>query len=298
MTRLRQVLAWAVGLPLSLWAAGSVVLSGGGAAGVPTARVWLLVGLLALIGWDRRPRSVALLVAMGVLLFVMQQPLQERDWAEDQARLPSVTWHDAERFTVHDQRAFRYRAVDDWDAAWVDASYDLGDLVGADMAVERFSSWEAVAHTFLRFRFADGRALVVSVEIRKEKGESFSPVRGLYRQYESMIVLGDSDDVLSLRVDHRRNPLVLHPLTLQPETVAAYLRVILDDVDRLAQRPAWYHTVAGSCSSTLAHQLQRHAGVGWDWRMYVPGHADALAHELGWLGEGDLEQLRVDHLVR
>jgi hypothetical protein len=283
---------------VALWAVGSVLLSGGGPGGIPTGRLWLLAGLLALIAWDRRPRSVALLVGMGALLFTMQRPRQDRDWSEDQTRPPRLTWHDAHRFTVHDLRTFRYRAVDDWDATWIDADYDLRDVVGADMAVERFSSLEAVAHTFLRFRFADGRDLVASVEIRKEKGESFSPVRGLYRQYESMIVLGDSDDVLSLRVDHRQHPVVLHPLQLEPETVAAYLRVILDDVDRLARRPAWYHTLTGSCSSTLALQLRRHAGLPLDWRMFVPGHADALAHDLGWLGKGDLEQLREAHLVR
>jgi len=235
---------------------------------------------------------------MGVGLFVMQRPQQVRDWSEDQSRVPSITWTDSHRFVVHDQRSFRYRAVDDWDAAWVDATYDLNELVGADMGVERFSSLEAVAHTFLRFRFADGRALMVSVEIRKEEGESFSPLRGLFRQYETMIVLADPEDVLDLRVRHRQHPVVLHPLVVGPETSAGYLRVILGDVEALAARPRWYHTFWGSCSSTLARQLTRHAGLGWDWRMFVPGHADALAHELGWLGEGELETLRAEHLIR
>ena len=93
-----HVLAWLLVAPLALWASGSVVLSGG-YPGDPSLPRWLLlVGLWGLVAWDRR--AVALLVAMGTALFMMQRPQQVRDWSEDQSRVPSITWHDATRFTV------------------------------------------------------------------------------------------------------------------------------------------------------------------------------------------------------
>ena len=48
--------------------------------------------------------------------------------------------------------------------------------------------------------------MAVSVEIRKEKGESFSPWRGLLREYELMYVVGDERDVIRLRTNYRRDP--------------------------------------------------------------------------------------------
>ena len=116
--------------------------------------------------------------------------------------MPTVTV-EGNRLVVHDLRTFRYRSATDWDARWTRRTFDLDTLEGVDLGIEHFSAIQAVAHTFLRFRFADGQHLVASVEIRKERGEAFDPVRGLYRNYELMVVLGDEVDLIGLRTVHR-----------------------------------------------------------------------------------------------
>jgi hypothetical protein len=84
---------------------------------------------------------------------------------------------------------------------------------------------------------------------------------------------------------------------LPKERVRAFLDAVLADADRLSREPEWYHTLTGSCSTTLAAHIRAVGPVGWDWRMVVPGHADELAWELGWLGEGDLDTLRAQHTL-
>ena len=73
-----------------------------------------------------------------------------------------------------------------------------------DFMVERFHPSDAPAHTFLSFGFEDGEQVCVSVEIRRERGESFAPLRALYRQYELLYVVADERDVLLLRTNHRK----------------------------------------------------------------------------------------------
>ena len=56
------------------------------------------------------------------------------------------------------------------------SDFFLTEIVGSIEIVR------AGAHTFLSFGFEDGRRLAISVEVRRERGESFSPLRGLLRQ--------------------------------------------------------------------------------------------------------------------
>jgi hypothetical protein len=278
-----------------------VLLLYGGADPTP-ARIAsaVLVGVLVVIaaraGWGPTAAGALLLVvALGYAIVV--QPRQDRAWSEDQSRLPRVAL-DGDRVTIDDFRTFRYRAVDDWDARWTTRTYDLSGLVGADLGIERFSAIEAVAHTFVRFRFASGPALVASIEIRKEQGEAFDPFRGMLRHYEKMVVLGDEEDLIDLRVHHRRSDVVLYPLHIETPRVRAFLRSILTEARQLETAPVHYHTVLASCSTSLARHIRAVEPVPWDLRMVLPGYADALAHELGWLGPEALDELQSRHRLR
>lgn len=80
--------------------------------------------------------------------------------------------------------AIRLRVRAEFTARYYDKTFDLRKLEATDF---RWSYWddnESIAHTMLSFRFADGDCLCLSVEIRREKGEAFSPIRGCFKQYE------------------------------------------------------------------------------------------------------------------
>lgn len=235
---------------------------------------WLVVGFLG--------------VALG---HAALEPRHDRDWIEAQARLPRVTV-DGDTFTVADQRAFRWTGPDAAEARWVDATYRLDAIEGADLGLSRFSDLDAVAHSFVSVRFDDGRVLVVSVEVRKEQGEAFSPVKGLLRHYEKMIVLGDEEDLIGLRAVQLGERVELHPLQVGSGEVERFLRAVLDEVQAIEAQPVWYHTVLASCSTSLARHLFAMGALPLDARVALPGEVDALAHELGWLGPEPLEVLR------
>src|SRR5437773_1611043 len=142
-------------------------------------------------------------------------PWAERDWSPDQGLLARATIA-GERVTIENLRNFSYQSTSEYAARYETRSYDLGKLDSVWFIVERFGDAPAIAHTFLSFGFGD-EYLAISVEIRKERGETYSPLKGLARQFELMYVIADERDVIGLRTNHRRDPVYLYPVTTTPD---------------------------------------------------------------------------------
>ncbi|MCB1613890.1 MAG: DUF4105 domain-containing protein, partial [Xanthomonadales bacterium] len=131
----------------------------------------LALGLLAVLA----------LAWLALLLWV--QPSNQREWSPDQAQLATAVI-DGDSLTIRNVRNARYHSTSQYVVFWEQRHYDLKRLDSVWFVVEPFTDWRGPAHTFLSFGFDDGQYLAISVEIRKELGESFSPWLGLLRQYE------------------------------------------------------------------------------------------------------------------
>ena len=228
----------------------------------------------------------AFLVMAGVLAFRIfgPRPSNQRDWTLDQERLP---WADfkGRRVDVHNVRFARYRSASDFDVAWEDRSYDLDLLRSAWFVVEPFESpdWEGPAHTLMSFGFEGGDFLAVSVEIRKEKGEAFSPLKGLLRQYEIMYVVGDERDLIQLRTNHRRDPVYLYPVRAPRERIEQMLVSMLRRANRLREEPEHYNTLTNTCTTNIVRHVNElvPGRVPWSYKLLLPGYSDKLAYDLG-----------------
>jgi len=95
--------------------------------------------------------------------------------------------------TVENLRTFDYRTETDYTERWEMRTYDLDTLQGVDMFLF-FWGPTLIAHTITSWDFGGGQHLAVSIETRKEKGESYSAVRGFFRQYELYYVVADERD--------------------------------------------------------------------------------------------------------
>ena len=82
-----------------------------------------------------------------------------------------------------------------------------------------FSFWgpTEIAHTIMSWSFADGPALAISIETRKEKGESYSALLGFFRQYELYYVVARERDVIGVRDRFRGEHTYLYRLSAPPE---------------------------------------------------------------------------------
>jgi hypothetical protein len=145
----------------------------------------------------RMAGAVIFLVATGVLFFRMKPfykaalafgvlwgavlvwwlwipPSNNRHWQPDVAILPSAVI-DGNVLTVYNIRNCDYRTQTDYTVSYYDKTFDLDQLQGADLFI-CFWGPQKIAHTIMSFCFQGGDYLCISIETRKEVGETYSAI--------------------------------------------------------------------------------------------------------------------------
>jgi hypothetical protein len=253
--------------------------------------------ILALIGG-----ALLLLIAAPCAL---RRPSNARDWSIDQAVLPTATFN-GPLVTLHDVRNFTYRTESDFTPGYYEKTVDLRKLDSAWFLVEPFGNWNGPAHTFVSFGFDGGRDFVaISVEIRKEKGESFSALKGLFRNYEVMYVVGDERDLVKLRTNFRHDSVYLYPIHTTPERMRRMFVEMVEKANQLSRKPEFYNTVTNNCTTSLADHVNRIVPhrIPLSIALVLPGYSDRLAYRLGLIDtklpfEGARRRYRINDRAR
>ena len=199
---------------------------------------------------------------------------------EDLAGLAWAEVHD-DTVTVHNVRNTVYRSDTDFDVRYEDRTYRLSDLRTLDFML---SHWGApgIAHTILSFGFADGRYLAVSIEGRKEKGEAYSAIKGLFKQYELIFVVADERDVVGVRTNVRGEHVYLYRVRTPPSGARAIFLRYVAELDRLRDHPEWYNAVTQNCTTAIRGLTAPVAARSWTgWKIYLNGYLDELAYQIG-----------------
>jgi len=154
-------------------------------------------------------------------------------------------------------------------------------VVGVDLFLS-FWGPTLIAHTIASWEFSDGRHLAISIETRKEVGESYSALRGFFRQYEIYYVVADERDVVRLRTNFRGEQVYLYRIQVGPDGARALLLDYLKEVNSLAEQPKWYNALTHNCTTTIRYHAQNvAAGRPFDWRLLANGYLDELGYERG-----------------
>ncbi len=212
------------------------------------------------------------------------QPSNHRDWSPDQAVLAYAQFR-GNRVTVRNIRNCTYRTADDYTVNHYDKTFDIDKLESVDFIVVPFSQLPGVAHTMLSFGFGGHDYLAVSVEIRKEEGETYGPLKGFFRQYEIVYVVGDERDLIGLRTNHHLSNVYMYRARATPSQVRGLFYSVMGRVNRLYDRPEFYHTLTNNCTTNIARHINElvPGRVPYDYRVLLPGYSDKLAYDLGLL---------------
>src|SRR5690554_6013663 len=288
------VLAAAAGL-VTAWGALALWFQLPGPAPVRLAAIaaWCLLGLGGVVACIRRrgrwPRWA--LPAFGLALIALLAwwstltPSHDREWADDVARLlePEV---EGSRVTLHNVRNFDWRTPEDYTARWETREYDLDRLASADLVMSYWMG-PAIAHTLVSFGFDDGQRLVFSLEIRKERHESFSAIGGFFRRFEQVLVAADENDIVRTRSNARGEDVYLYRLDLPPEALRALFAGYLDEAAALRREPAFYNTLTSNCTTIIFALARRISpGIPMDYRLLLSGYFARYVFELGGLTAG------------
>jgi hypothetical protein len=254
------------------------------------------LGSLALLFALRRLLLALLASLVPVVLVVLWwtsiPPSNDREWMPDVARPPRAEI-DGDRVVIHNVRNFHYRSETDFDEIWETREYDLSKLVAVDFF---FSYWGSplIAHTIASWQFEGAPPLAVSIETRKEVGESYSAVLGFFRQFELYYVFADERDVIQLRTNHRGEQVFLYRLRIPLERARTILLQYLQVANSLAEEPRWYNAFSHNCTTEIRHNVQHVSpDAPFDWRILVNGYLDQRAYERGTIDTSlPFEELR------
>lgn len=227
--------------------------------------------------------ALALTASAGCAKF---KASNERNWSPDQAVLPHADFSkDRQQVTIRNIRACEYRTADDYTVRHYDKTFDLTKLTSVDFIRVPFPDMPELAHTMLSFGFDDKEYVAVSVEIRKEQGEAYSPALGAMNKYEIMYVLGDERDLIGLRTNFRLNDVYVYPTRAEPEQVRKLFENVLARVNKLEKQPEFYNTLTNNCTTNIAKHINElvPGRVPYDYRVLMPGYSDRLAYDLGLL---------------
>ncbi|MBI1212585.1 MAG: DUF4105 domain-containing protein [Alphaproteobacteria bacterium] len=214
--------------------------------------VWLAFSGACLIWfWRRRDGRVALayVVPFGALALWLASipPRNDRLWSFEMAQLLTYE-RQGDDIVLHNVRNFDWTGPMEARPSWERRRYDLTKLKGVDVLSLYFMG-DTIAHTYFSFVWDGGEALSISVEIRKEKGEAYSPIGGFFKAYELAILAGDEHDFYGWRVYYPSEDIQLFHTRATPEEARTLLLKLLDAANALAVHPAYYNTLTDNCTS-------------------------------------------------
>ncbi|MEK7575372.1 MAG: DUF4105 domain-containing protein [Patescibacteria group bacterium] len=243
--------------------------------------------------------ALGLVFAFFLLINIVIRPTNDRDWNLDQAVLP-YSEINGNTISIYNIRDFEYASTTSYTAHYYDKTFDLDKIKNVYFVVEPFSGYVGAAHTFLSFEFEDDQFVAISVEIRKEKGESFSAVKGLLNQYELMYVIADEKDVVKLRSNYRHDLVYVYPIKTSKEKIRSAFLDMLDRANKLKEKPEFYNTLTNTCTTNIVSHVNKISPkrVPFSLKVLLPAKSDLLAYEIGLIDTNlPFEEARAKYLI-
>jgi hypothetical protein len=265
------------------------------------ASVVYALSLIAILVRMRPPwlaRAIFLAAFAAVMLwFLLIPPSNNRDWQPDVAVLPFAEVN-GDRVTIHNIRNCDYQSETNYTVRHYDKTVDLAKLQSVDFYVVYWGS-PNIAHTMMSFGFGGDDYVCFSIETRKEKGEGYSAIKGLFRQFELIYVLGDERDLVRLRTNYRHEQVYLYRLTSDLATARLVFLDYLKEVNRLHEQPEWYNAITANCTTLIRGHTKAYAqNTHFDWRILLNGRIDQMAYERKSLDQSlPFEQLKARSLI-
>ena len=234
--------------------------------------------------------------AVLVILFLRIPASNDRDWQPDVSVTPHATVN-GDLVTIHGVRNFDYRSESDFTPRWEDRTYDLRKLDSVDI-IAVYWAGKAVAHIMVSFGFQDQDYLAVSIETRKEKGESYSTLAGFFRQYELYYVVADERDVIRVRTTYRQpqEDVYIYRVRARQRNIRRSFLDYIQAMNDMCVHPRFYNTLTTNCTtSILMHTRMNPESPPMSWKVLLSGYVPDYLYELGRIDTAkpfaDLEKL-------
>jgi hypothetical protein len=234
------------------------------------------------------------LIIVGLVIFLLKTPSNDRDWAEEFAVLPEPTIQ-GDVVKIKNIRDWRYTSQGPISKNYITREFKVSELERVWFMVEPFSGWDGVAHTYFVFDFKNQEPVALSIEARREKTESFNFITGLMRQFDLIYIWGTEQDLTASRVITYRNQVYMYPLMINQESGQKLFLSVVNETAQLVHQPRFYNTITSNCTSNLADHANRvqSGAVPYHYARFLPGYSAQLLYDLKLLDTAQsLDQLK------
>lgn len=249
------------------------------------AAVVYFLGTLAIFVYVRRPlrRLLVCLLCFACVLvcWLQEKPSNNGPWQPD---VVNTAWAriDGNQVTIHNFRSCNYRTESDFTCDWLTRVVDLDHIQGVDMFMDHWGL-PGIAHTILSFDVGGGQYVAFSIETRKRPGQTYSAVRGFFRQYTLISIVSDERDVVRLRTNYRTGEsLNLYHTTATPAFARELFMDYIAFTNRLHNKPQWYNAITHNCTTEI-YTFGAMRGQPWNIHILLNGEAAKMEYERGQL---------------
>ncbi len=230
--------------------------------------------------------TVSLLLVFMLVVFGLHRPLQDRAWGAPYSRLPKVSINEKQGLiTVDDIRDFVWQSSTKAEERWTKEEFDLNQLDRLDLVIEPFLNSNYFAHAMLSFGFGPSKRIVVSVEARRQIGEPFGLLPGLYRQFEMIYQINTERDAFTWRTTDPQSNLYVVPINAELEFMRKLFIDMMREAHSLESSPKFYHSFISNCTTALFDHMNDHLPkrVRYGREVFFSAQAPALLDRLGWI---------------
>ncbi|RJU81312.1 MAG: DUF4105 domain-containing protein [Candidatus Poseidoniales archaeon] len=196
-------------------------------------------------------------LCLVIIRHLMLKPSNNRSWVNDNDRLANAEF-DGNYVTIKNIRDFNWRSTRDYDERWIEKKFNLTEVSKLWFVLEYFDPKKRqMAHTILGFEFKDGSRICCSIEVRREKGEKYHPIRGFFRQYELIYVWATERDAIGVRARCRKKSVthLFEAVVLGPGNERKMLESYLKRTNKLYESPEWYNTITNTCTTNIVNHV-------------------------------------------
>ena len=236
-----------------------------------------------------------LVVAWLITRHLSLKPSNDRSWVNDNKRLATAEFGN-DKVTIRNVRDFEWKSTRDFEEKWTDVEIDLNRVSKIWFVLEYFDpKRREMAHTIMSFEMEDGTRIACSIEVRREQGEKYHPIRGLFRQYELIYVWATEKDIVGVRTRCRKKSInhLFEAIVLGPGNERRMLESYLNRTNKLSEKPEWYNTITNTCTTNIV----RHVNEVYPGRVprgisiLLPGLSPKLLHRNNLVKmKGNLEE--------
>jgi len=198
-----------------------------------------------------------IVVYLVLMRYLLLKPSNNRSWVNDNKRLANAEF-EGDYVIIKNIRDFNWRSTRDYDERWVEKKFNLTEVSKIWFVLEYFDPKKRqMAHTILGFEFKDGSRICCSIEVRRERGEKYHPIRGFFRQYELIYVWATESDAIGVRTRCRKKSVthLFEAVVLGPGNERRMLESYLNRTNKLYEDPEWYNTITNTCTTNIVKHV-------------------------------------------